>query len=66
MRSPDTKTEFKSELNAELFKKETEELIMSQEKKLQMDIQKHNLAAIQMSINKMKFDMEREEKQMLK
>lgn len=66
VRSPENRNDFKSELNAELYKKETEELIMSHEKKLQLDQQKHNLTTIQMSINKMKFDMEREEKQVVK
>ena len=66
LRSPDSKNDFKSELNAELYRKETEELIQSQEKKLQLDLQKHNLVGIQMSINKIRFDMEREEKLAIK
>ena len=55
-----------SQLNQELFTKETENLIKSAAKFDKIKNQKLSLLSISNTINKMKFEMEREEKEALK
>ncbi|CDW84443.1 UNKNOWN [Stylonychia lemnae] len=61
-----TQQDFKNELNNLIHQQETENLQQSAEKKNQLYSQRLSLAQVQLNIKKMKFEMEREEKQALK
>lgn len=61
-----TQNDFKNDVNTEIFKQETVNLVQSADKKNQLKTQKLNLMNIQLTIKKMKFEMEREEKLAMK
>eukprot|EP00347_Sterkiella_histriomuscorum_P010050 403338878 len=61
-----TQKDFKSDLNTQIYHQETQNLLESAEKKQQLKMQKMSLTQVQLTLNKLKFEMEREEKVAMK